>query len=130
MSNNDTMDPPKKASKLELHQNLDPESDDGNIEYKIQILDLDNIRFHRLATQMKWRVSEGKGHCYYYVGFTDEGVARGISHVCMKKSMDNLAKISNYLRYTHEIMYYKKGTSGGFCAKVFIVDNNSSTSCW
>jgi len=120
----------KKASKLELHQNIERESDDGNIEYKIHIIDLDNRRFHRLATQMKWRISEGKGHCYYFVGFTDEGIARGISYACMKKSIENLANISNYLHYTHEIVYYKKGISGGFCAKVFIVDNNSSASYW
>ena len=121
---------PKKASKLDLHENIGTESDDGNIEYKIRIIDLDNKRFNRLATQMKWRMSEGKGHCYYYVGFTDDGVARGISHICMKKSIENLISISNYLGYTHEILYYKKGISGGFCAKVFIVDNNSSVSLW
>lgn len=118
----------KKASKLELHPHLDPESDEGNVEYKIHILDLDSKRFNRLATQMKWRVSEGKGHCFYYIGFTDEGNARGISHTCMKKSIENLTNISNYLRYTHEIVYFKKGTSGGFCAKVAIFDNNSSSS--
>ena len=118
----------KKASKLELHENLQHESDLGNIEYKIHILDLDNKRFHRLATQMKWRISEGKGNCYYFIGITDDGTARGISYTCMKKSIENLVNISNYLGYTHELVYYKKGTSGGFCAKVFIIDNNSLAS--
>lgn len=118
----------KKASKLELQPHLDPESDDGNIEYKIHIIDLDNKRFNKLATQMKWRVSEGNGHCYYYIGVTDNGVARGISHTCMKKSLENLTNISNYLGYTHEIVYFKKGTSGGFCTKVAIYNNNSSSS--
>jgi GTPase len=118
----------KKASKLDLHENLEHEPDNGNIEYKIHIIDLDNRRFNKLATQMKWRMSEGKGHCYYFIGFTDEGIARGISYACMKKSIENLSNVSNYLRYTYEVVYYKKGISGGFCAKVFIVDNNSSTS--
>jgi GTPase len=124
------VDLPKKASKLELQEKLEIESDDGNIEYKIHIIDVDNKRFHRLATQMKWRISEGKGHCYYYIGITDDGNPRGISYACMKKSIENLVNISNYLRYTHEIVYYKKGSSGGFCAKIFIVDNNSSISCF
>lgn len=120
----------KKASKLELHPNLEPESDFGNIEYKIHIIDLDVNKFNRLATQMKWRISEGKGACCYYIGFTDDGNARGISHTCMKKSVKNLTSISNYLKYAHEIVYLKKGISGGFCAKVFIEDNNSSISNW
>ena len=120
--------PPKKASKLELHENLSHENDEGNIEYKIHILDLDDKRFHKLATQMKWRISEGKGNCYYYIGITDEGSARGISFSSMKKSIENLIKIAEYLRYNYEIVYYKKGISGGFCTKVFIIDNNSSIS--
>lgn len=120
----------KKATYLELHPNLEKESDEGNIEYKIHILSLDPIKINRLATQMKWRISEGKGHCYYYIGFTDEGIARGISKICMEKSINNLNKVSNYLGYKHEIVYYKQGISGGFCAKVFIVDNNSSASYW
>ncbi len=124
------VDLPKKASKLELQDILERESDDGNTEYKIHIIDLDNRRFNRLATQMKWRISEGKGHCHYFIGITDEGNPRGISHARMKKSIENLVNISNYLRYSHEILYYKKGTSGGFCAKIFIVDNNSSVSCF
>jgi len=120
---------PEKASKLELHEQLEHESDNGNIEYKIFIIAIDiNKRFSRLATQMKWRISEGKGHCFYYIGITNEGIPRGISYICMKKSIENLISISNYLQYSHEILYYKKGTSGGFCSKILIVDNNSSSS--
>jgi GTPase len=121
---------PKKASNLELQEKLEPESDDGNIEYKIHIINLDDRRFNRLATQMKWRISEGKGYCYYHIGIADEGTPCGISYICMKKSVENLIIVLNYLQYTHEIMYYKKGTGGGFCAKIFIVDNNSSISCF
>jgi GTPase len=118
----------KKASKLELETHLGPENDNGNIEYKIHIIDLDPKRFHRLATQMKWRMSEGKGNCVYFIGISDSGSPRGISHDCMEKSLKNIINISKYLGYTSEINYFKKGISGGFCAKVCIFDNNSSTS--
>jgi len=123
-----TLDLPKKASKLELQENLEHEADDGNIEYKIQIINLNDKRFNKLATQMKWRISEGKGNCFYYIGITNEGIARGISNTYIKKSIENLFSISNYLGYTYELIYYKKGISGGFCAKIFIIDNNSSIS--
>ncbi len=118
----------KKASKLELETHLEQENDNGNTEYKIHIIDLDSKRFNKLATQMKWRISEGKGTCYYYIGISDDGSPRGISHEYMKRSLKNLSGIVNYLGYKEEIIYLKKGISGGFCAKVFIIDNNSTTS--
>jgi GTPase len=77
---------------------------------------------------MTWRISEGKGFCYYYIGITDDGTPRGISRVYMEKSINNLISIIKYLGYNYEIIYFKKGISGGFCAKVFIVNNNSSAS--
>ena len=121
----------KKASKLQLHDHLEPEDDtSGNIEYKIHILEMESKRFHRLATQMKWRVSEGKGNCFYYIGVTDDGRPVGISRKYMEKSIKNIEMIAKYLLYSHEIVYYKKGLGGGFCAKVFITDENSSASCF
>jgi GTPase len=118
----------KRASSLELHPQLCLEDDNGNIEYKIQLLNLDSKRFHKLATQMKWRISEGNGVCYYYIGITNDGSPKGICHKYMKESIDNLIKITKYLKYTYEILYYKQGISGGFCTKVFIINNNSSIS--
>lgn len=118
----------KKASNLELESILDPENDNGNIEYKIHIIDVDVKRFNKLATQMKWRISEGGGWCYYYIGITDDGSPRGISHKYMKESIKNLLEIAKYLKYNYEVVYYKKGISGGFCCKVFITDNNSTLS--
>jgi GTPase len=77
---------------------------------------------------MTWRIAEGKGMCYYYIGITDDGIPRGISRKYMEKSIKNLGKITNYLGFNYEIVYLKKGISGGFCAKVFIVNNNSTAS--
>ena len=119
----------KKASKLELETHMGPENDNGNIEFKIHIIDLDPKRFHKLVTQMKWRMSEGGGgNCIYYIGITDDGSPRGISHDCMDKSLKNLVNIANYLGYNTEIEYFKKGISGGFCSKVLVFNNNSTTS--
>jgi GTPase len=40
---------------------LIPESDDGNVEYELQLLNPTYARFARLVTQLKWRLLEGVG---------------------------------------------------------------------
>lgn len=47
---------------------LVPEADDGNVEYKLQLLSPSPARFARLVTQMKWRLLEGGGQAYYELG--------------------------------------------------------------
>jgi translation elongation factor EF-1alpha len=54
---------------------LDPEIEEKNIEYKRK-LSLDIINTHRintLITQMKWRINEGDGVAFYYLGVNDNG---------------------------------------------------------
>ncbi len=60
---------------------LPPESEEDNIEYK-RLLSFeckDNIRFESLVTQMRWRVKEGSGIAYYYLGVNDNGSIYGLS---------------------------------------------------
>ena len=40
---------------------LEPESDEGNVEYKLRLKDPSTMRFQQLVTQMKFRLSEGTG---------------------------------------------------------------------
>ncbi len=47
---------------------LEPESDEGNVEYKLRLKDPSTMRFQQLVTQMKFRLSEGNGECFYYLG--------------------------------------------------------------
>jgi hypothetical protein len=47
---------------------LVPEVEEGNIEYKLKLLDPTPARFARLVTQLKWRLLEGEGQCYYEIG--------------------------------------------------------------
>ena len=50
-------------------QRLPAENDFGNVEYKLRLKEpLPANRFHQLVTQMKYRLSEGAGECFYYVG--------------------------------------------------------------
>nr|QFG74373.1 MAG: hypothetical protein [Megaviridae environmental sample] len=50
-----------------------PEIEEGNIEYKRYFKDLNRERFYELVSQMNWRLNEGNGIAYYYLGINDDG---------------------------------------------------------
>ena len=52
---------------------LPPEIEEGNNEYKCYFKDIKKDRFVGLSTQMNWRLNEGNGLCYYYIGVNDNG---------------------------------------------------------
>ena len=41
-------------------KSLPPEAAEGNIEYKLKLVNPSSSRFEHLVTQMKWRLREGK----------------------------------------------------------------------
>lgn len=52
---------------------LEPEKQDGNTEYKRQLLNCSPTRLEKLKTQMSFRLDEGNGVCYYRLGVEDDG---------------------------------------------------------
>jgi len=74
----------------ELIPKLVPESDDGNVEYKLQLLDPSPARFARLVTQMKWRLLEGGGQAYYELGVADSGDLIGLPREELERSLETL----------------------------------------
>jgi GTPase len=52
---------------------LDPEVEEGNIEYKRYLSDLTKQRLEEYVSQMIWRVREGDGEAIYYLGVEDDG---------------------------------------------------------
>ena len=75
---------------------FDAESDEGNVEYK-QVLN--ETRLEKLCTQMRYRVVEGNGEAYYYLGVADDGSLVGMTEEIFEKTMihiDKMAKINNY----------------------------------
>jgi len=52
---------------------LPPEVEEGNHEYKRFFKNIQKKRFIELSTQMAWRLEEGDGIAYYYIGVNDDG---------------------------------------------------------
>ncbi|PPQ81805.1 hypothetical protein CVT25_013642 [Psilocybe cyanescens] len=75
---------------VELIPRLVPEADDGNVEYKLQLLNPSPARFARLVTQMKWRLLEGGGQAYYELGVADSGDLIGLPREELEQSLETL----------------------------------------
>ena len=75
---------------VELIPRLVPESDEGNVEYKLQLLNPSSSRFARLVTQLKWRLLEGGGQAYYELGVSDSGDLVGLSRDELERSLETL----------------------------------------
>lgn len=85
--------PSPLASELALVQvlpRLVPECDDGNVEYKLQLLNPSPARFARLVTQLKWRLLEGGGQAYYELGVADSGDLVGLPREELEQTLETL----------------------------------------
>ena len=69
---------------------LVPEAEEGNVEYKLQLLSPSAARFARLVTQMKWRLLEGGGQAYYELGVADSGALVGLPRYELEQSLETL----------------------------------------
>ncbi|KAF8265289.1 hypothetical protein EI94DRAFT_1736217, partial [Lactarius quietus] len=58
-----------------MHHQEEPklaaEVEEGNVEYKLHLINPSHTRFVRLVTQMKWRLLEGGGQAIYELGVAD-----------------------------------------------------------
>ena len=79
---------------------MDPESEEGNVEYKLCLLKKEDQRVENLATQMRYRCDEGYGECIYNIGVTDDGEMVGITDAEYEETMVNMKKMSDMNNYT------------------------------
>ncbi|XP_030627951.1 GTP-binding protein 2b [Chanos chanos] len=71
-----------------------PEAEEGNIEYKLKLVNPTQYRFEHLATQLKWRLQEGRGEAVYQIGVEDNGLLVGLSEGDMKASLKTLRRMA------------------------------------
>ena len=79
---------------------MDPENEEGNIEYKLKLLDLSSFRIERLATQMRYRCDEGGSECIYNLGVEDDGTMLGITDEEYETTINCLTKAASKNSYT------------------------------
>ena len=90
----------------------DIEYDYGNVEYKLKLCDVDINRIEELTTQMKFRLEEGGGECYYEIGVEDNGNPLGISKEELEISVNVINTIANNLNSNVKISKLIQGQCG------------------
>ncbi|XP_077462194.1 GTP-binding protein 2-like isoform X2 [Stigmatopora argus] len=74
---------------------LPPEAEEGNVEYKLKLVNPTRQRFEHLATQLKWRLQEGRGEAVYRIGVEDNGLPVGLGRTDMAASLGTLRKMAD-----------------------------------
>lgn len=74
---------------------LEPEIEEGNIEYKRYLSDLNEHRLEEYISQMIWRVREGNGEAIYYLGVEDKGTFYNWSETEKKQTLNTFKIIVN-----------------------------------
>ena len=73
--------------------NLEPEVEWGNKEYKRYFKDMNKRKLYSLTAQMNWRLDEGDGVCYYYIGVNDDGSIHNITEEEFEKTISIINKM-------------------------------------
>ena len=88
-----------------------PEVEEGNKEYKRQLYhkkkSKNRYREEELTSQMKWRLGEGGGVAFYYIGIDDNGSVFGIKPDDIDKNIKVIQKMAK--KVNAEIYDYQKG---------------------
>ena len=105
---------------------MQPELEEGNIEYKLKLTNKDDIRINELVSQMRYRCDQGNGECIYNIGVNNEGGFEGITeeeYIETIKNINLIAGKNNYyvsLLSTHNLDNNKK------IYEVLIRENNNN----
>ncbi len=87
---------------------MNPEDDEGPVEYKLKLIDKNTERKAELSTQMRFRMDEGKGECIYYLGVTDNGYLEGMTTAEYEESWENLNEVADKNNYILTLLSSKK----------------------
>ena len=88
------------------------EYDNGNVEYKLKLCDVNYDRIVELTTQMNNRLGEGNGECYYIIGVEDNGNDLGISKEELEISLSVINTIAINLGCMAKVQALIEGKKG------------------
>jgi len=118
---------PKDSS---LHYTLPRESDFGCIEYKLKMSSPHPIRLQQLITQMQFRLSEGEGEAFYYLGVDDDGYPKGLDAPNLDASLATINAMATQLRAIATLVRCFPGAHGRRCALVHIQRGTQEEVCY
>ena len=78
--------------------------EEGNIEYKLKLINPTDSRLEHLITQMKWRLKEGCGEATYKIGVEDDGNCAGLNDVDLESTLSTLRLMAE--RFVKCFLYF------------------------
>jgi GTPase len=91
---------------------LGQEVEEGNVEYKLKLVDPTPERFQHLVSQLKWRLAEGQGEALYEIGVEDNGFPKGLSEEELAKSKATLERMAKELNCEVSLVCERQGKQG------------------
>ncbi|KAG7379142.1 GTP binding protein [Phytophthora pseudosyringae] len=98
-----------REGSLETAERLPEEVEEGNVEYKQQLLEPAPDRLRQLTTQMHWRLNEGDGAAFYELGVKDNGDVLGLSEDAMLRSLGSLARMCRVVHAEMSLSRFRAG---------------------
>uniref|UniRef100_A0A3B4FH97 GTP-binding protein 2 n=1 Tax=Pundamilia nyererei TaxID=303518 RepID=A0A3B4FH97_9CICH len=89
-----------KKAKARLSRNFKPSNNtpylppEVRLKIRLKLVNPTQYRFEHLATQMKWRLQEGRGEAVYQIGVEDNGMLVGLSEEEMRASLKTLHRLA------------------------------------
>ncbi|CAH0488305.1 unnamed protein product [Peronospora farinosa] len=100
--------PSSTTDNVTLEQ-LPEELEEGNVEYKQQLLEPTYDRLRQLTTQMNWRLNEGGGIAFYEIGVKDNGEVLGLSENAVLQSLGALARMCRVVHAEMSLSKFRVG---------------------
>lgn len=91
---------------------LPPEVEEGNMEYKLKLVNLTQEQFNHRLTQMNWRLNEGENRAIYQIGYGDNGRPVGLNDYELQESLNSLNRIASSIDCTSQIEKVLVGEQG------------------
>ena len=101
-------------------EQLAPECDEGNIEYKLKLVDVDDDRFDRLVTQLRYRLTEGLGEALYELGVGDDGKPHGLDENDLNESLSTLRRMAAAVGAEVTVLHCREGRSVGHVIEAIV----------
>ncbi|KAF0689656.1 Aste57867_18893 [Aphanomyces stellatus] len=106
---------------------LPAEIEQGNVEYKLQLLNPSADRFQHLVTQLNWRLNEGHGYAYYEVGVSDDGMVMGMPPEDLETSLNTLFRMCQVLSAEMHVQTLREGSQPTYKAARVAVSRIAET---
>ncbi|KAK1944374.1 GTP-binding protein 2 [Phytophthora citrophthora] len=97
------------GTSLKVADRLPEEVEEGNVEYKQQLLEPSPDRLRQLTTQMNWRLNEGGGTAFYELGVKDNGEVLGLEQDAMLRSLGSLARMCRVVHAEMSLAWFRAG---------------------